>query len=103
MPADAQHGRAWLAALPDNLAAHQRVMARLLDFCESAPDVTSFSVGCSLGRGAADALSDIDAAIGVAGDTQSVAGDVAAVLPRLGRWLGALIQPISPWPWPTTS
>src|SRR5215469_9690577 len=90
MPADASRGRAWLAALPDNLAAQRRVMARLLDFCESAPRVTSFSVGCSLGRGAADALSDIDAAIGVAGGVAAVEGQVAAVLPSLGPLVDVL-------------
>jgi hypothetical protein len=71
-------GRAWLAGLPDSLAAQRRVMARLLDFCAAAPQVTSFSVGCSLGRGAADALSDIDAALGVA--SAADAGPVEALL-----------------------
>jgi hypothetical protein len=90
MPADAPRGRAWLAALPDELAAQRRVMARLLDFCESTPQVTSFSVGCSLGRGAADALSDIDAAIGVTGGTDVIEGQVAAALPGLGPLVDAL-------------
>jgi hypothetical protein len=53
-------------------------MARLLDFCAAAPQVTSFSVGCSLGRGAADALSDIDAALGVA--SAADVGPVEALL-----------------------
>jgi hypothetical protein len=90
MPTDAVEGRAWLAALPGELAAQRRVMAGLLGFCESAPQVTSFSVGCSLGRGAADALSDIDAAIGVAGGTEPVEGQVAAVLPGLGPLVDVL-------------
>lgn len=57
-------------------------MARLLEFCEATRPVTSFSVGCSLGRGAGDALSDIDAAIGVAGaaDVGDVESLVAATL-----------------------
>src|SRR5215813_1287016 len=46
-------GRAWLAALPDELAAQRRVMAGLVDRCEAWPLVTSLLVGCSLGRGAA--------------------------------------------------
>ena len=58
-------GRAWLAALPDELAAQRRVMARLVDRCEAWPLARSLLVGCSLGRGAADALSDVDAALGV--------------------------------------
>src|SRR6516164_5559082 len=63
--ADALTGRAWLATLPGELAAQRRVMAGLVDRCEAWPLVTSLLVGCSLGRGAADALSDIDAALGV--------------------------------------
>ena len=40
-------GRAWLAALPGELAAQRRVMAGLIEFCEVTPPVTSLSVGCS--------------------------------------------------------
>jgi hypothetical protein len=64
MSADA--GRAWLAGLPDSLAAQRRAIEALLGWCARTPQVMSLSVGCSLGRGAADALSDIDAALGVA-------------------------------------
>lgn len=74
----ANAGREWLAGLPDSLTAQRRVMAGLLDFCEATARVTSFSVGCSLGRGAGDALSDIDAAIGVA-DADDV-GDVESMV-----------------------
>jgi hypothetical protein len=58
-------GRDWLAALPDELAAQRRVMAGLTERCAARPLAASLLVGCSLGRGAADALSDIDAALGV--------------------------------------
>jgi hypothetical protein len=58
-------GRNWIESLPADLARHQQVLARLLAHCETAPAITSFSVGCSIGRRAADSLSDIDAAIGV--------------------------------------
>ncbi|MFZ0165057.1 MAG: hypothetical protein WAL12_15865, partial [Trebonia sp.] len=57
--------RAWLAALPEELAAQRRVLTGLVDRCEAWPLATSLLVGCSLGRGAADELSDIDAALGV--------------------------------------
>jgi len=84
--------RAWLAALPDELAAQRRVMAGLADRCEAWPLVTSLLVGCSLGRGAADALSDIDAALGVdtpcgaagARRVGAVEAMVVAALPELG-------------------
>src|SRR3954447_25512475 len=59
------HGHAWIRALGPGLERHRHVLLGLLDFCETSPDVTSLSVGCSLGRGAADELSDVDAAVGV--------------------------------------
>jgi hypothetical protein len=84
-----------MAALPGELAAQRRVMAGLIEFCEVTPLVTSLSVGCSLGRGAADALSDIDAALGIvaecgnagAGQVQAVESMVVAALPGLARSL----------------
>jgi hypothetical protein len=96
--------RAWLAGLPDELAAQRRVMAGLIEFCEGTPLVTSLSVGCSLGRGAADALSDIDAALGVAADcgsagaeqVQSVEAAVVAALPGLGALVDVMRQRAGP-------
>ncbi len=73
-------------------------MAGLLDFCDTTPSVTSLLVGCSIGRGAADALSDVDGALGVAADLgeagaqqvrEGEAGVVAA-LPDLGRLVDVL-------------
>jgi hypothetical protein len=37
----------------------------LAAWCSTRPEVSSLSVGCSIGRGVADELSDIDAAVGV--------------------------------------
>jgi hypothetical protein len=96
--ASAPIGHAWLAALPDELAAQRRVMARLVDRCVAWPLVTSLLVGCSLGRGAADALSDIDAALGVnaprgeagAGRVRTVEAMVVAELPELGALVDVL-------------
>ena len=75
-------GRAWLAALPDELAAQRRVIAGLVDRCEAWPLVTSLLAGCSLGRGAADALSVIDAALGVDDGSHVRAGRDAGQLTR---------------------
>ena len=91
-------GRAWLTDLPGELAAQRHVLTGLLAFCEDMPLVTSLSVGCSLGRGAADALSDIDAALGLgaepghpgAGDVQAVEAAVVACLPRSGALVDVL-------------
>jgi hypothetical protein len=96
--AGALAGRAWLAVLPDELAAQRRVMASLVDRCEAWPLVTSLLVGCSLGRGTADALSDIDAALGVdaprgeagAGRVGTVEAMVVAALPELGALVDVL-------------
>jgi hypothetical protein len=97
-------GRAWLAALPDELAPQRLVMAGLIEFCEATPLVTSLSVGCSLGRGAADALSDIDAAVGIAaergnagaGPVQAVEAMAVAALPGLGALVDVLRHRVGP-------
>ncbi|HXZ66501.1 MAG TPA: hypothetical protein VEH05_17315 [Streptosporangiaceae bacterium] len=91
-------GRAWLAALPAELIAQRRIMTGLLDYCEATPAATALLVGCSLGRGAADALSDVDAALGVHADpgeagaaqVQAVAAGVVAALPGLGSVVDVL-------------
>ena len=59
--------------MPAELHRQRRAVADLLGFCEASAAVTSLSVGCSLGRGAGDALSDVDAAIGV-GTAHGAAG-----------------------------
>jgi hypothetical protein len=96
--AGALAGRAWIAALPDELAAQRRVMASLADRCEAWPLAMSLQVGCSLGRGAADALSDIDAALGVdapsgeagAGRIGTAEALVVAALPEMGALIDVL-------------
>jgi hypothetical protein len=94
----AADGRAWLAALPGELRAQRQLMAGLLDYCEATPSVTSLLVGCSLGRGAADALSDIDGALGVraesgdagAAKVEAAEAGVVAALPDLGSLVDVL-------------
>jgi hypothetical protein len=54
-------GRAWIDGLPELLRA-------LLDAVERDERFRAFEVGCSLGRGNADALSDIDVGLWVADD-----------------------------------
>jgi len=89
---DALTGEAWLAALPEELAPQRRVMTRLADLCESWPQVMLLLVGCSLGRGAADALFGIDAPPGEAraGRIGAVEAMVAAALPELGAVVDVL-------------
>lgn len=59
-------GQSWIASLGPQLVRQQSALRDLLAFCESSPAVSSLSVGCSLGRSAADEYSDVDAAVGVA-------------------------------------
>jgi hypothetical protein len=97
-------GRAWLEALPEELAAQRRVLTGLVDRCEAWPLATSLLVGCSLGRGAADELSDIDAALGVdaprgeagAGRVTTMEAMVVAALPELGALVDVLRHPTGP-------
>ena len=97
-------GRTWLAALPEELTAQRRVLTRLVDRCEAWPLATSLVVGCSLGRGAADELSDIDAALGVdaprgdagAGRVTTMEAMVVEALPELGMLVDVLRHPTGP-------
>ena len=97
-------GRAWLAALPEELAAQRRVLTGLVERCEAWPLATSLLVGSSLGRGAADELSDIDAALGVdaprgeagAGRVKTMEAMVVAALPELGVLIDVLRHPAGP-------
>lgn len=94
MPSD----RAWLSRLAPELKRQQQAITALLGLCEASAAVSSLSVGCSIGRGAADALSDLDAAIGVrasrgpggAADLQLVEELVIGLLPDLGAVVDVL-------------
>jgi hypothetical protein len=56
---------AWLDRLPNELGPQRHLLERLLDWCERDEDVRWLTVGCSLERGNADRLSDLDVAMGV--------------------------------------
>ena len=55
----------WLDQLPDELSAQQQLLRRFLDWGQRDEDVRWIAVGCSLERGNADWMSDLDIAIGV--------------------------------------
>jgi hypothetical protein len=65
--------RTWLRSLPPALAPQRAVMEALLDTVERDDRIRTFVVGCSIGRGVADRLSDIDALIGVRTEAWSAA------------------------------
>jgi hypothetical protein len=87
--------------MPDELGAQRRVIAGLVDRCEAWPQATSLLIGCSLGRGAGDALSDIDAALGVSAERSDAGAEpvarmaamVVAALPDLGEVVDVLRPP----------
>lgn len=98
MTQPAGSGRDWIGRLPAELDGQRRLLTGLLEFCETAPSAVTLIVGCSLGRGAGDALSDIDGAIGLdaaPGDdgaalVRSVEGDLVAALPGMGTVVDVL-------------
>ena len=55
----------WINNLPAELAAHRRLLEGLLAWCKEDKDTRWLTVGCSLERGNADYLSDLDVAIAV--------------------------------------
>lgn len=89
---------AWLSTLGLDMGRHREAIAAFARLCADNCAVSSFSVGCSIGRGAGDALSDIDAAVGVstargsagAADVQAVEAWVLAALPALGEVVDVL-------------
>lgn len=59
-------GRPWLESLPDELDGQRRILSRLLAASEADERIRFLCVACSVGRGAADHLSDLDLGMGVA-------------------------------------
>jgi hypothetical protein len=78
-------GRAWIDELPDEIAGQKAIMRRLLEACAADERIRWLVVGCSVGRGAADALSDLDMALGVRDeDFDAAIGDIRAASGSLG-------------------
>lgn len=91
-----QTRRDWVEALPEELSAQRRLLAGFLDHCERAQAVRWLLVGCSLARGAADGLSDLDLAVGI--DPQAFTGadeDLRLALASLGEMVTCFAQD---WP-----
>jgi hypothetical protein len=78
-------GRAWVAGLPAELAGQRAILRRLLDHCAADPRVRWLVIGCSLGRAAADRLSDLDLGAGVAAaDFDAARADLRRAVDALG-------------------
>jgi hypothetical protein len=87
----------WLRSLPTELAPHREVMLGLMREAERDPGIRVLVVGCSLGRGAADELSDVDAMYAVT-DTAwpEAVRDSAAAVRRVGDVIDMHQQIIEP-------
>jgi predicted nucleotidyltransferase len=77
-------GLGWINALPPELGRQQSLLRKMLALCETEPTVSWLVIGCSMARGAADHLSDLDLAMGITDR------DFAAALPRLCSAIDAL-------------
>ncbi len=89
-----REAREWLAALPEALHAQRRIMERLLDLSVAEPAARVFLVGCSIGRGAADELSDVDCYVGCQPEgVGDVLAAVRAALPEMGELVDSLEHP----------
>ena len=94
MRADADR---WLRSLPKELAPHREVMLGLMREAERDPGIRVLVVGCSIGRGAADELSDVDAMYAVVDTAWNDAlRDSAGVVRRVGDVVDMHQQIIDP-------
>ena len=70
--------------MPEPVARQREIMNAMLDVIVAEPRLRWFELGCSLGRGAGDALSDIDCGVGVADGSWPEALDLGARLAAAG-------------------
>src|SRR4030081_3910730 len=75
----------WLRDLPQELAPQRTILRGLVAHARANERVRVVVVGCSIGRGNADALSDVDALIGVADE-----GDWRDSLPAIDSGLAGI-------------
>jgi hypothetical protein len=87
----------WLRSLPSELAPHREVMLGLMREAERDPGIRVLVVGCSIGRGAADELSDVDAMYAVVDNAwNDVLRDSAGIVRRVGDVVDMHQQIIDP-------
>jgi hypothetical protein len=82
-------GEEWVDRLPAELAAQKALLSGLLEWCRCTPLARFFMVGCSLARGNADWMSDVDVGIGVDDDALDQA---VALLKDEMAHLGPLVE-----------
>jgi len=87
----------WLRSLPIELAPHREVMLGFIREAESDPEIRLLVVGYSIGRGAADELSDVDAMYAVTEATwRDAVRESAGVVRRVGDVIDMHQQIIEP-------
>jgi hypothetical protein len=87
----------WLRSLPNELAPHRELLLGLMREAERDPGIRMLVVGCSIGRGAADELSDVDAMYAVV-DTawRDAIRESEGVVRRVGDVIDMYQQVIEP-------
>jgi hypothetical protein len=79
-------GTDWIEALPAELGGQRSLLRRLLEQCRADQRIRWLAIACSLGRGNADRLSDLDLAIGVSdADFDAALPDVRRIVDGLGE------------------
>ena len=79
-------GREWVERLPAELDGQRKLLRALLRECEAQDSIRWLVIACSVGRGAADRLSDLDMGMGVADERFGTAiGDVRRAVNGLGE------------------
>jgi hypothetical protein len=90
----------WLRDLPAELEPQRNLINGLLREARADPRIRLFVVGCSIGRGAADRLSDVDALIGVDEEAwPAIVAESDAIVRRAGELVDLwqqIIQPAEP-------
>lgn len=86
-------GREWIKELPAELDGQKAIMLGLLDWCLADERAKYLVVACSVGRGAADRLSDLDMGMGLESpDFDAALADAHRAIDRAG---GELIDSYS--------
>ena len=92
-----EHAERWLRSLPTELAPHRELMLGLMREAERDPAIRLLVVGCSLGRGNADELSDVDAMYAVTDSSwRDAIAESAAAVRRVGDVIDMHQQVIEP-------
>lgn len=79
-------GRSWIEQLPAELQPQKDLLSGMLALCRSDPEIAWLLIGCSLGRGVADWMSDLDVAMGVRDESfDSSVVRILSAVPGLGE------------------